>query len=233
MCYTDINCFSIHGCQGGESLYKYLIKNEIPLDTIHTIFADTDVLWNPVVNKAYLKMQNFFPKAKICVNPPKNFLTQDGKLNLSKDSPDDWIEESFTKQMVYEKTTNINIQIITQQQEKQLNQFLQISTSVKEKRIKQQMDLDRVHTLREFFGDNLFFLPRLNDYYVFNKETCLWSHFDLEELTYFCLNKFEERNWTFLPLQQAIKSASACAVLSWEALHKLFSSKHFIGFENG
>ena len=233
LCSIGFNACTIGGCNGGVATLNILSDWGISPHWIQRVFADTDILTNPKVTKAYSQLASQLPSAKISVHPPATFLNLEGGIHYRKDSPDDWIEEGFTKQMVYEKTTAINIQIITEQQEKQKNTFLQIQIYVTEKRIKQQMDLDMVHTLREFFGDNLFFLPRLNDYYVFDEKTCLWSHFDLEELTYFCLNKFEDRNWTFLPLQQAIKSASACAVRSWEALHKLFSSKHFIGFENG
>nr|YP_009519607.1 hypothetical protein [Udotea argentea]AYC65582.1 hypothetical protein [Udotea argentea] len=89
-----------------------------------------------------------------------------------------------------------------------------------------------VHTLKEFFVENLLFIPQSHDYYVFDEELCLWKHFNLEELTYFCLVKFADRNWCFNTIQQGIKSASAHAVCSLEKLQQIFINRSLIGFKN-
>lgn len=46
----------------------------------------------------------------IYVHPPKTVLSQDGGLNFNKQSPDDWVTEEFTSDVLFEKVQKINIQ---------------------------------------------------------------------------------------------------------------------------
>lgn len=83
-------------------------KHNLPTGRVKHIFADTDILWNIQVNEGYKKLTHLFPNAKTMILPPTNYLTKEGTLNLTKLSPDDWITEEFTQEMVFTKVVSID-----------------------------------------------------------------------------------------------------------------------------
>nr|YP_009519427.1 hypothetical protein [Rhipiliopsis peltata]AYC65452.1 hypothetical protein [Rhipiliopsis peltata] len=230
LCYTEINCFSMHGCQGGKSVFEFCLQNNIPLDTIHIIFADTDVLWNPAVNKAYSKMLHWFENAKMVVMPPSNFLTQSGTLNFAKDSPDNWIEGGFTKEMVYEKVVTFDIKGVSKQLEHQAKYHLKMTetlyTSTKE------LKEDMFCILKDFLEENAFYIPKMDTYYVFKEDACVWEQMELDVLSLLCIKKFSERKWPFQTVLEVLKSARAYIMTDVMTLNSLFNCQDILPFKN-
>ena len=191
ICYTNMNCFAINGCHGLPALLRYLEDNNLEASHIKNIFADSDVLWNPIVNDAYYKMQKALPNASIYVYPPKTFITESGALNYTKDSPDDWIQEGDTEETVFTHVYKVDIEQVSQQLDDTKHKYYKISASSSYSVThKTQEKIQMNYALKEFFSENVYFNPKINLYYVFDSETHLWSTMDLEELAYFCLKGF-------------------------------------------
>lgn len=234
LCKSNFHSCAIHGCQGGTSLRQYLKDNKIPLESVKYVFGDTDLLWNFQVTEAYYKLSKMFKKSKIYVVPPKNILTKEGYLNLRKDSPDDWIEDGFTKEQVFERVTEVNIELVYQQLEKQHTQFYKVQTYEKITNSPQQNLKNRLkEDLQAFFQTNVFFVPKTGDYYLFDENTCLWKIVDLDELAYFLIKKYSEYDLLFSTYQQIIKTVSSISSCEWEQIQSKFYNPHLLGFENG
>lgn len=67
--------------------------------------------------------------------PPTSYLTEEGTLNLTKLSPEDWITEEFDQEMVFTKVVFIK----TNQVHKQLK--IQFKQTVKGDREKKEKEL--------------------------------------------------------------------------------------------
>ena len=95
----------------------------IPKQVIRGIFADGDVLTNLQVTRAYTKLSENLDECPIFLRPPENVLDASGGLNLSKASPDDWIQEDYTAELVFKEVQTLDIHTIDTQLTQQINRY--------------------------------------------------------------------------------------------------------------
>ncbi|MFY2490467.1 hypothetical protein [Escherichia coli] len=106
--------------------------------------------------------------------PPTSYLTEEGTLNLTKLSPDDWITEEFDQEMVFTKVVSIK----TDQVHEQLK--IHFKQTVKGDSEKKKELYTKVRT---FLEENALFVPDTGLYYVFNAQSKLWEPMDIEKFT--------------------------------------------------
>ena len=181
-------------------------------------------------------MLQWFPQADFFVYPPQDLLNRDGALNFGKESPDDWIQEGLTKQIVYENVSKISIKKVSEHLNNTSKLFYNVSTSQKITVFKKdEPKLDMDHILLKFIKEHVLYVHKLGIYLVYDAVKYLWEQTDIDGLTKMCLYKYNDRMWDFYAVHRVLKSIDSNVMTEYSTIYKLIHSKsmNLIPFTNG
>nr|AOP19034.1 hypothetical protein [Halimeda discoidea] len=222
VCGMGRHCLAMNGCYSSKSVAAFLKEKKINPNAVQLILPDTDILWNLKVNTGYLHLVSLCPQASMYVYPPKNIVNDDGKLNFSKASPDDWITDDMVdilKPLKQIDFYGVREQLIHQKK----NWFPQEVDS----------DSQLQKSLLEQFERNLFFVPNTALYYIYNDLKGIWDCVTLEMLTFIIVKDYGIKNISFTKVQQIIKMAATVSIVEPQFALQLFCNTSFLGFTNG
>ena len=212
LCAKNYNSLAINGCYSANSVQTFFNKRKIELTTVTHILPDTDVLWNLNVTKGYIQLGEKLPQAKFLVPKQKSLLTEEGTLNLAKESPDDWITEEMED--ILAPLQEINVPAIKAQLEDQKNKLLTPEQKNKSK---------FVYKLKDQLQKNFYFVPDSSLYYSYNSVDGLWLCTTYEVFFSKLLSGYTDTTITKVMLQRALDY-----IMSYFALEPEDATQRFL-----
>lgn len=166
---------------------------------------------------------NTLPDVKLYVYPPQSFLSKSHGLYLDKSSPDDWIEEGYTYETIFNLCVEVNIPEINKFQK---TYFTQNSKSVSKPNKFKEVN-DWFYSCLE---GRLIYCSETSEYYFYNINRGFWGSYDNKGLIDNILYESDRAPFFGYRLRKIIGPKF---LKSPEEIQELFSNTRYVGFENG
>ena len=234
LCAAGIPTSTTGGCASGAASVSVLKSWGISPSLVRYIFADTDIIHNPNVTRGYQNLveacaQDGSTAPKVLVYPPQQWIDNLGDLVIEKTSPDDWINEGDDITIILEKTKMLNVQSVQQYHDKIVSQTYTEKKSISISRGTANQEANT--WLFNIFKNKLMYLSSTKQYFFFNGVH--WESFDTQGILDLIVSTTPNIRWSYTTLENSLKLVAPKFLRSPDDVLAQFSTRRYIGFENG